>query len=59
MKKVFKAFKTKEWPSSTAYGFDPTWLIIAAAAAANFQSAEQTVGTSGSTGGFTGGGAGT
>ncbi|WP_100372074.1 DUF2207 domain-containing protein [Bacillus sp. FJAT-45037] len=45
--------------SSTAYGFDPTWLIIAAAATTHVQSAEETTGVSTSSGGISGGGSGT
>ncbi|MFC0562107.1 DUF2207 family protein [Halalkalibacter alkalisediminis] len=56
---LVNAFKTNEQQSSTAYGFDPTWLIIAAAATANFNSAEQSTGTGASSGGFTSGGTGT
>lgn len=56
---LINTFKTKEWQSSTVYGFDPSWLIIAAAAKTNFRSAEKNAGIDGSSSGFTGGGSGT
>ncbi|WP_332694340.1 DUF2207 domain-containing protein [Halalkalibacter lacteus] len=58
-KSLADAFKTpmSGHQSSTAYGFDPTWIIIAAAATSNFNSAEKMTGaTSSSSGGAVGGG---
>lgn len=45
---------------STAYGFDPTWILVAGAASSNFQSGEKrtTVDTTSSGSSFSGGGGG-
>ncbi|MDV2684399.1 DUF2207 domain-containing protein [Alkalihalophilus lindianensis] len=55
---LVQTFQASGAPSTTAYGFDPTFLIIAAAATSNFRNAEQNAGIHGSSGSFTGGGSG-
>ncbi|WP_062051640.1 DUF2207 domain-containing protein [Bacillus sp. JCM 19034] len=52
------AFQPNKNQMSTVYSFDPTWLIIATAATANFRHAEESSSMSQSSGGYSGGGSG-